>query len=75
MASPSDVVATSGSLHRWRLGFKQFRFRRIARVSRGDILHAFEYPPLCRHALVPFGFRRQVSRSTQKYPFELLLTA
>src|SRR5690349_1629194 len=74
MASPSDVVATSGRLHRWRLGFEQSSPRHIARVSRGGTVHVFRYPSLSRHAVVPFGFRLQVSRVTQESPLELLLT-
>ena len=61
--------------HHWRLGFRQSSFHHIARVLQGTILHAFRWPLLLRHALVPSGFRLQVNRMTQKPPFELLLTA
>src|SRR6266498_1901407 len=56
------------------LGFEQFSSRHIARVLRGATVHAFEWPPLSRHAAFPFGFRVQVGRVTQEYPLELLLT-
>jgi hypothetical protein len=61
--------------HPWRLRFRQSSFHHIARVLQGAILHAFRWPLLLRHALVPSSFRLQVNRMTQKLPFELLLTA
>jgi hypothetical protein len=61
--------------HHWRLGFRQSSFHHIARVLPGATLHAFRWPLLLRHALVPSSFRLQVNRMTQKPPFELLLTA
>src|SRR5215475_11919212 len=61
--------------HHWRLEFRQSSFHHIARVLQGATLHAFRWPLLLRHALVPSGFRLQVNRMTQKPPFELLLTA
>src|SRR5262245_10133770 len=61
--------------HHWRLGFRQSSFHHIARVLQGTTLHAFRWPLLLRHALVPSSFRLQVNRMTQKLPFELLLTA
>src|SRR6266542_27862 len=56
------------------LGFEQISSRHIARVLRGATVHAFEWPPLSRHAAFPFGFRVQVGRVTHEYPLELLLT-
>jgi hypothetical protein len=61
--------------HHWRLGFRQSSFHHIARGLQGATLHAFRWPLLFRHALVPSSFRLQVNRMTQKLPFELLLTA
>src|SRR5262249_12532997 len=75
MAPPPAVVAVSVRFHHWRLGFRQSSFHHIARVLQGATLHAFRWPLLLRHALVPSGFRLQVNRMTQKSPFELLLTA
>ena len=49
-------------LHRWELRFKQSSLCHIARALQDGALHAFRHLPLRRHALVPFGFRRQVSR-------------
>src|SRR5262249_17372777 len=74
MAPPPAVVAVSVRFHHWRLGFRQSSFHHIARVLQGTTLHAFRWPLLLRHALVPSGFRLQVNRMTQKLPFELLLT-
>ena len=71
MALPVSVVAVGGLLHRWKLGFRQFSFHRIARVLRSGALHAFRHPPLHRHAIVPLGFRFGVSRLTQERSFEL----
>jgi hypothetical protein len=48
------------------LGFKQCRLHHATRVSPGGLVHAFGGPWLCRQALVPSGFRRQVSRSTRR---------
>src|ERR1051326_1456419 len=56
------------------LGFEQISSRHIALVLRGGTVHAFEWPPLSRHAAFPFGFRLQVGRVTQESPLELLLT-
>jgi hypothetical protein len=74
MAPPLGVVAVGVRFHHWRLGFRQSSFHHIARVLQGTILHAFRWPLLLRQALVPSGFRLQVSRMTPKHPFELLLT-
>ena len=60
---------------RWRLGFRQFSFRPITRVSQGHTVNAFQCLPLFRHAVFPSGFRLQVGRMTQKSSSELLLTA
>jgi len=37
--------------------------------------NVFGPPPLSQHAMVPFGFRRQVSWVTQEHPSEFLLAA
>ena len=50
------------SIDRWALDFKQSSFRHITRVLQGRALHVFGRSPLSRHAVVPLGFRRQVSR-------------
>ena len=72
-ASPGDAVATSVRFHRWGLGFKQCRFRRIMRALQDDTIRVFWSLPLFRHALVPSGFRLQVNRMAQRSPFEPLL--
>jgi hypothetical protein len=56
------VVIERCIIHRWKLGFRQFSFHHIARVLQGYVLNAFGRTLLRRHASVPFGFRRQVSR-------------
>jgi len=55
-----DVVSEDGLLRPWELRFRQSGFRHVTRVLRGRALHVFGHPPLSRHAVVPFGFRRQV---------------
>ncbi len=62
MAPQPGVVAASVKFHRWRLGFGQSSSHLIARVSQDDPVHAFPCLPLFRQALVPSGFRLQVSR-------------
>jgi hypothetical protein len=45
---------------RWGLGFRQCSFHLIRRALRSGALASSSSPPLFRHALVPFDFRRQV---------------
>ncbi len=53
-------------MHHWRLGFKQSGLHHIARASRAPAVRIFRPLSLPHHALVPFGFRRQVGWATQK---------
>jgi len=62
MAPQPGVVAASVKFHRWRWGFGQSSSHLIAQVSQDDLVHAFPCLPLFRQALVPSGFRLQVSR-------------
>jgi hypothetical protein len=62
VASLSDVAAVGTSRPDWRLGFRQSSFTLIVRVLRRVHLHVFGEPPRSRHAFVPLGFPRQVSR-------------
>jgi hypothetical protein len=62
-------------LHRWGLGFRQFSFRPIARVSRDGTFSVFQWLPLLWHALFPSSFRSQVNQMTQEHSSEFLLTA
>ena len=64
MAPPIGVVAAGAILYRWELGFRQSSLHHIARALRSHALHAFQHPPLRRHALVTLGFRFEVSRVT-----------
>jgi hypothetical protein len=52
----------------WRLGFRQFSFHRIARVSRRTVPDTWTRPPVSCHALFPLTFRRQVRHQTQGPP-------
>jgi hypothetical protein len=52
----------------WRLGFRQFSFHHIARVSRRTAPDTWTRPPVSCHALVPLTFRRQVRHQTQGNP-------
>ena len=74
-ASPGDAVAQRGRCHRWGLGGKPSRLRRIMRALQDDTLRVFWARPLFRPALVPSGLRLQVHRMAQRSPFEPLLTA
>jgi hypothetical protein len=71
----TGVFPTRVSLLRWTLGFRPCSFGPIAQVSRDDRLHAFGCLPLYRHAVVPSGFRLQVSRSPWSRCLELQSTA
>jgi hypothetical protein len=62
LASRQAWCSTDDRFHPWGLGFRQCSFHRSTRASRGQALHAFRPAPLRRHAVVPLGFRRQVSR-------------
>jgi hypothetical protein len=62
----TGVIPAGAHSHRWRLGFKQSSLDRIARILRHPAMDASRRPPLHRHALVPFGFPVQVSRSIQE---------
>src|SRR5262249_30781564 len=68
MAPQPGVVAASVKCHRWRLRFGQCSSHPIARVSQDDTVHAFPCLPLLRQALVPSGFRLQVSRCPRSLP-------
>ena len=70
-----DAVAGDVALHRWRLRFRESALHRIARVSRAPALRIFGLLPLSHHAVVPFGFRRQVRWATQKPQSSELLPA
>ena len=61
-APPLDVVAEDGCLHPWRLGFAPYSPRPIARVLQNETINVFRSLLRSRHALVPFGLRRRVSR-------------
>jgi hypothetical protein len=61
-----------GTLHHWRLGFRQCSFRHITRASRRAVPHVWTRPPVSWHAVVPFTFQIQVSHSAQEPPFEFL---
>jgi UDP-2,3-diacylglucosamine pyrophosphatase LpxH len=52
-------------LQRWILEFRQCSFRRITRASPRTTVHDFRAPRLFQHAVVPSGFRRQVSWMVQ----------
>src|SRR6266705_551920 len=52
----------------WRLGFRQFSFHHIARVSRRTVPDTWTRPPVSCHALFPLTFRRQVRHQTQGNP-------
>src|ERR1700688_2938627 len=58
----------AGSCTFWRLGFRQFSFHRIARVSRRAVPDTWTRPPVSCHALFPLTFRRQVRHQTQENP-------
>jgi hypothetical protein len=62
----TGVVPAGAHSHRWRLGFKQSSLGHIARILRHPAMDASRRPPLHRHALVPFRFPIQVSRSIQE---------
>ena len=53
--------------HHWRLEFRQFSFRHIARALQDGAFSVFQRLQLFRHALFPSGFRLQVNRMAQKY--------
>src|SRR4051794_24787505 len=55
----------------WRLGFRQFSFRRITRVPQRIVPYVWTRPLVSWHALVPFAFRLQVSQQTQRYSSNL----
>src|SRR5262249_41940097 len=57
------------------IGVQAISFRLITRVLQDNPFSAFWGLPLLGHALVPSGFRLQVSPMTQKPPSEFLLTA
>jgi hypothetical protein len=52
----------------WRLGFRQFSFRHVARVPQCIAPYAWTRPLVGCHAAVPSTFRRQVRHQTQKHP-------
>jgi hypothetical protein len=58
----------AGSCTFWRLGFRQFSFHHIARVSRRTVPDTWTRPPVSCHALFPLTFRRQVRHQTQENP-------
>jgi hypothetical protein len=60
--SRTEHAIVDTRLYHRGLGFRRPSLHRIARVSRGDAVHDFGRPPLYRHAAVPPGFRRRVSR-------------
>ena len=64
MAPPIGVVAAGGiyTAGNWVSGQSSLHY--IARALRSHALHAFQHPPLRRHALVTLGFRFEVSRLT-----------
>src|SRR3954466_3365465 len=70
VAPPEDAVSGDVRLHRWRLRFEQSGPHRIARALRDGIVSDFGPLPLRRHATVPFGFRRRVSRWPRGHVFQ-----
>lgn len=59
MALLSDAVAAVSLLHSGNIGFKQFSFRHITRVSRDGsfgIFHISRFPDMLLSP-PPFGFR------------------
>ena len=42
----SDVLPTNVPFHRWTLGFRQYRFSRIAQALQGHAIHIFRHSPL-----------------------------
>src|SRR3954466_7806830 len=62
VAPTSDAVSGDVRLHPWRLGFEQCGPHLIARALRNPAVSVFGPLPLRRHATVPLGFRRRVSR-------------
>lgn len=61
-----------GTLHHWRLGFRQSSFRHITRASQRTVPHVSTRSPVSWHAVVPFTFQIQVSHQAQEPPFEFL---
>jgi hypothetical protein len=55
-ASPLDVVAAGVRLRHWKLGFKQYSFRLIARALHDDAVNVFRHLSLIGHAAFPSGF-------------------
>src|SRR5262249_52260 len=70
----AGAVAVGVRVHHWGLGFRQLSFRPITRVLRDGTSSVSGWLPLFWHAVVPFGFRLQVSPMTQEHPSEFLLT-
>ena len=62
VAPTSDAVSGDVRLHPWRLGFEQCGPHLIARALRDPAVSVFGPFPLRRHATVPLGFHRRVSR-------------
>ena len=62
MASRQTWSSTDDRFHPWSLGFRKCIFHRSTRVLQSRTLHVFRAAPLRRHAAVPVGFRREVSR-------------
>jgi hypothetical protein len=58
----SDAIPAGAGDPDWRLGFKQCSLYLITRVLQRIGLGVFGRSPLSRHAVVPFVFRRRVSR-------------
>ena len=56
------------TFHRWRLGFKQSSLRHVERASQSSTVCVFGCSPLFAHAVVPSGFRLQVSRWPRNFP-------
>src|SRR5262249_12441717 len=65
-------LAQSAFFTVWTLGFTQSCIHHTVRVSASVPLGGFAVPRLYEHALVPFGFRRQVgslTRGSHAQPF------
>src|SRR3954453_4089243 len=62
VAPTSNAMSGDVRLHPWRLGFEQCGPHLIARALRDPAVSVFGPLPLRRHATVPLGFHRRVSR-------------
>ena len=58
----------------WRLGFRQFSFRHVARVPQRIAPYAWTRSLVGCHAVFPLAFRRQVRHQTQEHSSKFLPT-